>query len=844
MRRFFLKLFRRRHLERDLEAELAFHREMSCANENPIPLGSVSRIKQQSADLWQFVFFESLWRDVVYGVRAFRRSPILVFTAVVSLGLGIGVNAGIFSLAVELLLSKPSVSDPGSLVYARLGGNSHSNYPAVEFLQQSGVFADVVGENEEVFVNWNDGTETRPVFGAFTTKNYFTGLGIPVAYGRGIQPGDPDQVAVLENRFWRKHFNQDPFIVGHAIHLDGKAYTVVGILPPSHRTLAGLGYTPEVYLPRYLDDTVLAIYARLKPGMSMGEANAALRTLAERLTAESHPRAQFLPATISPIAGFARLGSDTELMPVGAFFAMLLAISGLVLLIACMNVAGLLLARASSRKKEIAIRISLGAGRRRLLQQLLVESLLLSSLGAACGLVLAQTMATLLAGVRLPLPIPIQLHVEVDWRLALYAAFLTILSTLVCGLLPARQAVREAISRDLRGERKMRLRQILVSGQIALSLIVLTIGFLFLRNLFRSSAMSPGFDVRNTVRADVHLPPAAFQDSQSIRAYVERAVRELEAIPGIKAAAAARVIPFTDRTRFGSRLTFPDTGERIPVQFSWNAVTPDFFRALDIPLHQGRPFSASDREGDHVVIVNRTFAQRYLSGHQPIGRTFLWGADGKTPYRVVGLVDDTKTLTIGEDPEPQFYQPLAQIQNDRTRIQFVLRSAIPPQTQLEAVRRVLREREPAAGLDVSTMESSIGLAFLPSQVGAAMMGLVGILGLLLTAVGLYGTMAYAVARRTHEIGVRMAMGATRRDIARMILFDSARLVVAGSAIGLVIALFVTRPLAMFLVPGLQPADPVSFMVVLVVLGATGTIASWGPVRHALAIDPLRSLRYE
>jgi putative ABC transport system permease protein len=231
-------------------------------------------------------------------------------------------------------------------------------------------------------------------------------------------------------------------------------------------------------------------------------------------------------------------------------------------------------------------------------------------------------------------------------------------------------------------------------------------------------------------------------------------------------------------------------------------------------------------------------------GKDPIGRTFQWGADGKTPYQIVAVVEDTKTETIGEDPEPQLYQPLAQIQNDRTRIQFVLRSAIPPQAQLDAVRKILRELEPAAGLDVATLYSSLGLAFLPSQVGAVMMGSVGLLGLLLAAVGLYGTMAYAVARRTHEIGVRMAMGATRRDIARLILFDSARLVIAGSATGLALAFFVTRPLAMFLVPGLKPTDPVSFLAVLGVLVLTGMIASWGPARRALAIDPLRSLRYE
>jgi predicted permease len=715
MRRFLLKLIRRRNLKRDLEAELAFHKEMAAASGNPIPLGDTTRIAEQAGDLWQFTALENLWRDLVYSLRALRRSPALVLTAVVCLALGIGPNAALFSLAAEFLLSEPSVTDAASLVSLRLG-NSHAKPEVLEAVAASGVFAEVAGENEESFVNWNDGTETRRLFGVFTTKNYFTALGVPMLHGRGWAPSDPDEVAVLQHHFWRRHFNADPAVIGRAINLDGRACTILGVLPENHRTLMGYGYSPDVYQPRYLRDTLLAMYARLKPGMSIGQAQAGLKTVGVRLDTDFPERYwKYADSSrVSPIAGFARLSHDSEAVTIGLFFAMLLAVAGLVVLIACVNVAGLLLARASARRREIAIRLSLGAAGRRIVQQLLVESLVLSTLGAALGFVLAEAVASLAARIQLPIPIPIRLHIEPDWRVVLYAAFLAIISTLICGLLPALQAVRESISSALPREPRLRFRRSLVAAQIAVSIVVLTTGVLFIRNLMRSSAISPGFDLRHTVRADVNLPPAAYKGADRINSYVNRALEQLEALPGVEAAAAARVIPFTDATRFSGNLTFPDTSEQVAARFHWNAVTPGYFRAMDIPLRQGRAFAASDSRGPKVVVVSDAFVTRYLRGRSAVGRTFLWGAEGKTPYQIVGVVRTTKNLSIGEDDQPQLYEPLAQIENDRTRIQFVLRSATPAATQIEPARRALRGVEPNAGIEVATLYSSIGLAFLPS----------------------------------------------------------------------------------------------------------------------------------
>jgi predicted permease len=835
-------------MERDLEAELALHRDLSEAQGNPIPLGNTTRIAEECRDLWRFTFVENFWCDVVYSARGLRRTPTLVLSAVLSLAIGIGANILIFSVAADFLMTQPSVTHPGSLVYARVGGNTGAGKQVLDFVRRSGAFQDVAGINEMGFINWNDGQETRRISSAVTSKNFFTAAGVPVAYGRGILPSDPDEVAVLNNSFWRTQLGANPGIVGQTIQLDGKAYTVVGILPSNHRTMMGFGITPDVYVPRYLDDTPLAMYVRLKPGMSVNQARAVLMIVATRLDKAIPVLFKYSDGVrATPIVGVARLaGFSGAVVAVSVFFAVLLVIVGLVLLIACVNVAGLLLARASHRRTEIATRLALGASRARLMQQFLVESLLLTLLGAGCGLGLAQTISALLSRIQLPTPVPIHLQAVLDLRVALDAAVLVLVATSACGLLPARQALKESIAPDLHREQRQRIRRTLVIAQIAFSLVVLTTGVLFLRNLLRSAAITPGFDVQHAIRATVNLPPVAYGNPQRLGIYVDHAIRELDAIPGVEASAAARAIPFIDAVGLLVPTTFADTGEKVNTQFYWNVVTPDFFEAMNIPILQGRTFVPADHTGERVAIVNPAFVQRYLAGRTPLGTAFLWG--NNTTYRIVGVVAGTKNETIGEGDRPQLYQSLAQMSDtplgSQTQLEFVIRAVIPPEAELEPVRKALRRIEPAAGLDVATMASSIGFAFLPSQIGATLMGSAGLLGLILATIGLYGIMIYSVSRRTHEIGIRMALGATRGDISRMILLDSGKLVLTGSVIGLVIAVFVTRPLAMFLVPGLGASDPLTFFLVLSVVAVIVLIANWGPLRRALAVDPIASLRYE
>jgi putative ABC transport system permease protein len=511
MCRLFLKMLRRRSMERDLEAELAFHRELAAHHGNPIALGNIAAIKEQARDLWRFTTLENLWRDLLYAGRSLRRSPGLVAAALLSLGLGIGANTGIFSLAVEFLFSEPSAINAASMVSVRMGGNSHARPEAVAFVRNSGLFQDVLSENEELFINFDDGVETRSVFCVQTTKNYFSMLGAPMAYGRGYVPADPDEVVVLANHFWQARFHADPAIVGRAIRLDGRPYVVVGILPADYRTLIGLGFSPDVYVPHYVNDTVLALYARLKPGMTIGQARAGLVTVALRIDKALPESFRYADdCQVMAISGMDRLRGETGdqgAQTLGLFFLMLLVVVGLVLSIACLNVASLLLARGSGRRQELAIRLSLGAGRGRLFQQLLAESLLLAFMGMALGLFLYQALAFGLARLHLPIPIPIRMHLRLDWRVAIYACLLTGFAAIGCGLVPAWRSVRESISPNLRRESRLRGQGALVVVQMALSVIVLAAGFLFLRNLWRANAINPGFDVRHTLRADVTLRP-------------------------------------------------------------------------------------------------------------------------------------------------------------------------------------------------------------------------------------------------------------------------------------------------------------------------------------------------
>ncbi len=671
-------------------------------------------------------------------------------------------------------------------------------------------------------------------------------LGAPMLYGRGYTPGDQNEVVVLSYHFWQQHFLGDPSVVGRMIDLDGRACSVVGILPEGHRSLAGYGLSPDLYQPAWLNNSIFTIYARLKPDMSLQQARIGLKVVARRMdAAPSHPHSlRYVDNfSVSPMEGYESLARD-EVLPLEMFFALLLMVAALIVFIACLNVAMSLLARASARRVEITVRLALGVSRPRLLQQFLAESLLLTTICSGFGLLLSRLTVPVIAMIEHSLPgVPIHLQLNPDWKLLAYSAILTALATLVCGMLPVLQFRNASVTPYPAPGRKLRLQKALVVIQVSTSVLILATGFLFLHNLFKANSISPGFDVHHTLRAEISLPPTQYGKPGKKMKYVRKVLNQIASLPGVECASAAKWTPFNGWEGYSLDITFPDSGQQRPVVFNFNAVTPAYFRTMAIPIRSGLTFSEAEA-GVSQVIVNQSFVEHYLRGREAVGTVFRgWG--GKTAdSRIVAVVGNTKTGTIGEDDQPQLYGSLDENKDDGLTVQFQIRSVIPPSLQMEAVRRVLYRVEPLAGARVQTMNRAIAFAFLPSQFGAGILGLFGALGLLLAAVGIHAVVAYSVVQRTREFGIRVAVRATRADIFRMVLRDASRLTFIGASIGSLAALLVTQPLAMFLVPGLKPTDPLTYAAVMLIILSTGLIAAMGPTCQANRVDPSTALRHE
>ena len=847
--------------DRSLDEELRIHLEMraeelaqtgqspeAAAAQARREFGPAARAAEESRAAWRWNRLEDLARDLRYAARALGRDRGFALAAIVSLALGIGVNTTVFSLTAEFLFSEPSVRDARTLVAARIGGGSHAPVREYRFLRDAGVFDGLAGLNEETEVNWRFGDASVRLFGTRVTDNFFTVTGAPVAAGRGFRSGERD-VAVATHRFWQSRLNADPVALGRVLMLDGRPHTVVGILPERHRTLTGFGFSPDLYLPVNHDDTLLALYARLPEGMGR-------RAALEKLRAACVALDQIFPdgnhkwasgISVTSVTGLERLTEDFVL-PVSAFFAMLMVAVGLLLLIACVNVAGLLLARGTAREHEFAVRSSIGASRGRLVQQLLAESLMLSIAGAAAGLGLNYLLTRVLNQIGLPIPVPIRLAIEPDWRLLIYASAVAVLSALAAGLLPALKTTRSGPSAMLkRDERQVAagrgtLRSALVVGQLALSVVVLITAGLFLRNLLRAAALHPGFDIQSTVWAQMRPVPESFPDAERKRALAGRALERLAALPGVESAAAVSVVPLNDNVSRNEGIVTDLSQEEVRTGYAWNAVGPGYFRTMSIPILAGREFAPEDRDGSaRAVIVNEAFARRVFGKVHPVGRALRIGGD---PMTVVGVAGNSKYFTMGEDNRPAIYESYFQRGGGRASLHFVLRASGPPAGLVKAVSTALLEVDTASAVEVKPMSRAMAFALLPSRAGAALLGAIGALGLALAAIGFYGMLAYTVSRRFREIGLRAALGAQRHDLLRLALTQGAAILLAGLTIGMFAAAFLTRPLAMFLAPGLRPSDPLTYFAVAIVLIAAGCLASVRPALRAMRIDPFTALRHE
>jgi predicted permease len=520
------------------------------------------------------------------------------------------------------------------------------------------------------------------------------------------------------------------------------------------------------------------------------------------------------------------------LLPLAAFFGVLMIVVGLVLLIACANVASLLLARASSRTQELAIRLSIGANRGRIVRQLLGETLLLGACGSVAGLLLNVWTTSLISNLRLTsLPVPIQFQIQPDWRLLTYMVLIACGCTLACGLAPALSGTRAGLNATLKqGERQVvrrwTLRNALVIGQLAVCVVLLSAGLLF--------------DADHVAWANMRLVPQAYASPEKTTAFARDLLQRVRALPGVESAAYVEKVPLNDNLVRGTGAHTDLNPSPVHITTFANFVTPDYFRTMGIAIVSGRDFRDTDRAGsERPIIINRTFAQRLFGTLNPIGHIVCY--DHEIPQIVVGVAENSKYFTLGEENKLAMYSPYAQIKGPNLRL--MVRSAAPREL-VKSINRTLLDADPSAAVETKPMRDALTFAMLPSRVGAAVLGSMGLLGLALASIGLYGVLLFAVSRRIREIGLRMALGATPRGILQMVLGESALLVALGVGLGIAIAALAVRPLAMFLIPEVHPADPANFAIVAGVLGLVALLATLSPALRALRVDPVVALRHE
>jgi putative ABC transport system permease protein len=793
-------------------------------------------------------WIETFAQDLRYGARNLRTAPGLVAVSVLSLGLGIGLNLTLYAGVTTIFRHQPTMQDPADVVGIEPGNGRQFSYQNYRDLRDSGTFSDVVGfrisaMNRRV----GDGLERLSVL--VVTDNFFEGLGIRTRLGRTFSAREAaaersSRAIVLDHPYWNARFGADPNAIGQTMILDGEPFTIIGVLAENYRSVTGF-MAPSAYVPvsaltlPTLNDRgspTLSVLARLAPGGARERAQAVVTAIGAELEGRfpeindgmSRP-AQVFPANAMQFRG---TPVGFRLLPI-----VLLVLFGLVLLIGSVNVAGLLLARAVSRQHELTIRSALGASRFRVIQTLLSESFLLSLLGAAAGLALTNILSRSDLLGSMP---PLQRVFSPDRQLLVPALFLTVLTTLLCGVAPALRSSRMNLLAGLRkgasgATGRINLRSAFIVGQVALSLTLLVVSSLCLRSQMRIVGIDLGFDLDHGVVTRFNVEPVR-GPLEARLAFADRVVERVEQIPGVQSAAVTALVPLGGDALVASfhpagRTDLPGTRP------STLSVGPRYFDTLSIPVLQGREFDATDRDGrPPVAIVNQTFVNTYFPGQRALGQRIEIG--GESDAEIVGIVRDSKIDTIGEAPKSVVFYPYAQRPR---RLTVIARTAGNPAGTLPAVRAAIAELDATANVTIGTLRDAASTELTMRRVGTQMVGAIGIVGLLLTAIGLYGVVSYLVASRTAELGIRMALGATPRQLHREVLRHAARLVGGGIAIGVVASLLVTPALATFLA-GLSPADPVAFAAGAAMLMLVAFVASYLPARRVARVDPLLALR--
>jgi predicted permease len=823
---------------------------------------------------------ETMLQDLRYGFRMLIKNPGFAAIAILSLALGIGANTAIFGFVNAILLRPLPVTAPDELIFVFSGRNDNpysvSSYPDYVDYRDGNEVLSGLAAYSGVSVSMTTGDQAEAVSGEIVTGNYFDVLGVKLAQGRAFLP-DEDQtpgthaVAIVSYGLWQRRFGGDPDLLGKELTLNGRSFTVVGIAPAGFNG-AGVGQNVDIYMPMMMQALVrpprggysgeldadlltkrgprwLVMVGRLKPGVNQEQAQVAMRTIASQLEQAYQSTNRGVNVTLFPVS---KGDPDTRSQKI-SIALLLMAVVGLVLLIACFNVANLLLSRASSRRKEISIRLALGASRFRLVRQLLTESLLLSLMGGAFGLLFALWITDLLQAIT-PLVriIPLNVDMRLDSRVLIFSLSLSLATGLIFGLAPALQASKPDLVPALKnetaasgsGSRRFNLRNMLVVGQVAISLVLLISAGLFLRSLRNAEAIDPGFDPDTVLNVPLNINLLKYTKAQG-RDFYQQVTEKVESLPSVKSATLARVVPLSGGSRETSIYI---EGQEPPPQDRPNTVNANvvglrYLETMGIPLLRGRDFTAQDREGaPGVVVITETFARRFWHGEDPLGKRISLRAQNGPFLEVIGVAKDGKYITLGEEPRSMMYLPL--LQNHETGMTMHVRTEGDPMSIAAGVRSAVASLEKnLPTYDLKTMNEQLSSSLFPARMGATLLAAFGLLALLLAAVGIYGVMGYSVARRTREIGIRMALGAQRGDVLRLVLKEGMAMVGIGVTLGLLGSFFATRVLVNFLY-GTSVTDPVTFVAISLLLSGVALAASFIPARRATKVDPLVALRYE
>ena len=807
--------------------------------------------------------FDGLRQDVRYALRTLAKSPGFTAVAIGSLALGIGVNIAVFSFANSALFKPLPVDRPDELVsiYHRLdkAGSAEfnsSSYPEFEFYRDHNtVFSGMLAYLRVPMVAGSGGGAVR-ISGELVTPEYFEVLGIRPAAGRFFEHGESGAVVVITDALWRERFGRDPGAIGGQLRIGKGTFTVIGVAPRDFRGIVmDWSDPPSVWLPitRYAEaqpalkfDIVrewgmesYLVTARLRPGATPQQAGAQMAALTARLLEEKNRRAN-QTAIVLPV-------QQARFWPAyrGGVFTLLetlMAIVGAILLIACANLANLLLARAANRRREMAMRLALGAGRARIARQMLVETLLLAALGGVAALAVGGAVSEFLAQFHRAFRIPLAVDRAWDWRVAAFAAAASLLTGLLFGSAPMLEAWRTGLHEALRsgsagaGTSRSRLRGALLIGQVALSTVLLAGAGLFVRTLHNARAEGPSAEPSHLLLTRLEPATNGYPNERGERLYAG-VLERVRAVPGVKSAALVAIVPFGG-TRGGTNVVLPDGALQ---QVDFNVISPEFFETTSLPLVRGREFTVRDSaDSASVAIVNERFAARFWPGEDPLGKTFRREMRPPRVFTVVGVTRDGKMRGYRDMLRPGFYVPLAQ--EYRPEMTLETSTALDASLIVGAVRRAIASVDPSIPLpDVQTMETRLDDALSQERLVATFASGLGVLALALGALGVYGVLSFSVARRRREIGVRMALGARPAEVAGMVLRQS--LLLAGG--GLVLGTFASALLARFaesLLYGVKPSDPLAFSAAVGSMAAVAVVAALVPAWRAARVDPASTLR--